>query len=382
MKRFSLIATACSILLLLSGTKFSKADDTAQPRLAPGVLITVPPSVDYASTYNRADLVEVLASLKEVDPELADDPRFNPEMWAKDVRFARNIWCLQFSFKPLRIVYVDIPNKRGSFDKKAVWYLVYNVKNVGPADLVPVKKERTVQTDAGERTYEMTEYTLKNPGGSVGSEVDKEMPMPVAADTNFTSKLEQKNVPQTRDAPLTLRDMPGLFAPTHGNEKSIRFEPQFILATDALVLGTSTDNHPETGEVTSQAETSEATYLDQVVPIAMGPIMKREGMSKIPETTVSITKKPLNSGEDLWGVAMWTDIDPRITKFSVYVSGLSNEYRWENEENPSGKVGEDRSMERKVLKINWWRRGDQHTLTDAQIQYGQPGTVDFDWIFR
>lgn len=385
MKRISIITTCCLAFALFCFSDASLSDETAsaKPQIGPGTLITIPPEVDYNLTNNRADMVEVLATLPDVDPELVDDVRFNPEIWAKEVRYTRDVWCLQFSFKPVRIIYVDIPNKQGSFDKKAVWYMVYNVKNVGPADLDEIVTQRTITTDDGDRTYSTTEYDNKNPGGSIGTTLDTEYETPVAKDTEAVSELEpDKRIKQTRDAALVLREMPGTFKPRAGDDKPIQFVPQFILATESLVLESKQENNPETGKLESTHETTKVVYPDQIIPIALGPIMKREGMKAMPKTTVSITKEEIESGKDVWGVAMWTDIDPRISKFSIFVRGLSNEYRWKDSGNTTGKPGEGRSMEQKVLKTNWWRRGDKFNVNDTQIQYGQPGTVDYEWIFR
>ncbi len=104
-------------------------------------------------------------------------------------------------------------------------------------------------------------------------------------------------------------------------------------------------------------------------------------MKAMPETTVSFPTKELKSGEDRWGVAMWTGIDPRVHRFSILVSGLTNAYLWEDDGKNTGTPGEGRSMKRKVLKMNWWRTGDQYNLNDKQISYGFPGDVDFEWLF-
>ncbi len=86
-----------------------------QPRrLAPGVLITIPPDLQVADTVSRHDVVELLAV----------DPKFD---WAKDVAFRRDIFCLEFQFKPVRVIAVDLPQPSGLFQRKLVWYLVYCV---------------------------------------------------------------------------------------------------------------------------------------------------------------------------------------------------------------------------------------------------------------
>ncbi|MDR2757466.1 MAG: hypothetical protein LBC20_17365 [Planctomycetaceae bacterium] len=381
MKNLCIIPIICFSFLVLTFEIVRGEEVSAQPRLAPGTLVTILPDIDYASVYNRADMVEVLATLPDIPPELADDVRFNKEIWAKEIRYQRNIWCLQFSFKPLRIVYVDIPNKEGSLDKKAVWYLVYNVKNVGPAQLDKIATERTVSTDSGEKTLTKVEFENTNSGGSLRSDVKTKLETPIFHDTVAVSDVAGTSVPQTHDGEIVLRNTPGIFEPQQGNGEPIRFVPQFLLATDQLVQDTASTNHPETGKVETQPQTIAVSYVDQIIPLALPAIIKREGMKTIPETTVSITRKLIASDHDFWGVALWTDIDPKIHRFSIYVSGLTNAYQWADEGENTGKPGEGRTMKRKVLKTNWWRIGDQYNLKDSQIQYGYPGAIDFEWIF-
>ena len=379
MKRSCFLSFACILLFPF----LAAAQESGQPRLSAGSLITIPPEVDFEHTHNRADMVELLATLPEVDAAVADDIRFNKEIWAKEVRFQRDVWCLQFSFKPIRIVEVDIPNKEGTLDKKAVWYLVYNVKNVGPAEIESQFVEKTVKIDGADQVVEVEELVLGNPGGAIGSEIDVKIATPIAHDTTTVRcncEFCQGTGPaivHTRDTPLVLQNMEGSFRPRPGKDEPIQFVPQFIFAVDRLVLGTTSDNDSETGRLVSETETASVSYVDQIIPIALPVIMKREGMQSLPETTVSITRRELQSGEDVWGVAMWTDIDPRVHRFSIYVGGLTNIYRWRDQ-----IEGADRIKDRKTLKVNWWRRGDRFNLSDKEIQYGYPGEVDYEWLFR
>lgn len=372
--------TSCFLALLTAVSVGQNV--SAEPRYAPGGLITIPPNLEYSSVYNRADMVEILATLPDPDPELADDVRMKKEFWAKDVRYQRDIWCLQFSCKPVRVVQVDLPNKEGTLDRKTVWYLVYEVKNLGPLELEKIIKERTVATENGERVIEETKFDIVAPGSSLGAEVDKKVTAPIAQDTVTKTEENSNPVTQTRDAPLEIRNIPGTFLPRPGNDVPVRCVPQFVLATDQLVLETKTSNDPETGKVISESQTVSASYADQIIPLALPVIIKKEGMGAVPETTVSITQKPLKSGESHWGVAMWTDVDPRINRFSIFISGLTNDYQWTDGVN-TGKPGEGRTMKRKVLKTNWWRIGDQYKTEDSQFQYGWGGTgaVDCEWIF-
>src|SRR5579863_3234917 len=94
---------------------------------APGVEITIPPDFEKAATFSRHDMVEVLAA----DPEFGERAFSKGHSPAKDVVFSRNIWCLELSFKPLRMIWVDVPTSEGRFDRKQIWYLLYRVKNTG-----------------------------------------------------------------------------------------------------------------------------------------------------------------------------------------------------------------------------------------------------------
>ncbi len=392
----------------------SVGQETAVPRLGPATDVIIAPDIDYNSVVDRADMVETLASLPEVDAKLAGDVRFDPKAWAENVRFSRDVWCLQFRFKPVRILYIDIPNKEGSFDKKAVWYLVYSVKNLGPSEFKTVTGERTVETETTERSFDTTSFELTHRGSSLGTEVEEEKQLPIIGDTTAVSNVgdipiagstieplveagkKRTTEEQTRDTPLSLRNLHGNPIPRPGKDEPILFEPQFLLATDSLIVDSKTENAPGSGRMLTYTERGKISYVDRYIPLAIPEIMKREGMKAIPETTVTFPNKPIKSGEERWGVAMWTDIDPSIHRFSIYVSGLTNAYQWEDDGSNTGKPGEGRSMKRKVLKTNWWRVGDKYSLDDTQIQYGFPGAPgdfnpekpdenllrhDFEWIY-
>jgi hypothetical protein len=84
----------------------------------PGVMQKVDPQRELEETFDIHDMVELLAVDKSFD-------------WAKDVTFRRDIWFLNFEFKPVRYIDVDIPQADGHMQRKLVRYLVYNVTNPG-----------------------------------------------------------------------------------------------------------------------------------------------------------------------------------------------------------------------------------------------------------
>jgi hypothetical protein len=97
----------------------------------------------------------------------------------------------------------------------------------------------------------------------------------------------------------------------------------------------------------------------------------------------------------VWGVATWTDVDPRMDFFSVYVGGLTNAYQWEDVAGaykPGDPPGKGRRFARKMLRLNFWRPGDENLLDEREIRYGAPigksnlyeatDGVAYAWVYR
>ncbi len=97
--------------------------------LAPGVMQTIDPMQSLDESEGRHDVVELTAV----------DAKFD---WAKDIAFRRDVWALEFKFKPMRMIWVDIPQSDGFMQRKLIWYMVYSVRNPGkimhPVDDVPL----------------------------------------------------------------------------------------------------------------------------------------------------------------------------------------------------------------------------------------------------
>jgi len=86
------------------------------------------------------DIIELRANAQlERDPDTSTKSRTLFEM-AKSVGFRRDVWCLEFSFKPLRMLEVDIPQASGKMQRKLIWYIVYRVRNTGTG-LSPQEQE-------------------------------------------------------------------------------------------------------------------------------------------------------------------------------------------------------------------------------------------------
>lgn len=135
MHRFANALVLSSLLVIGLAIAGPAADAfAAQPAprpLAPGVLTTIAPSLEPADTVSTHDVMELRKN---------PDVQWNPEFlgptetlagMSDNVKFRREIYCLEFSFKPLRMIDVDVPTATGGTERKQVWYLVYKVSNTG-----------------------------------------------------------------------------------------------------------------------------------------------------------------------------------------------------------------------------------------------------------
>lgn len=84
------------------------------------------------------DLISQVLALKEIttQPGIAFDPKTGIKAdtlleKAKQVQFARTLWQLEFAFKPMRMIDVDLPQPSGKMQRKRLWYMVYRVTNRG-----------------------------------------------------------------------------------------------------------------------------------------------------------------------------------------------------------------------------------------------------------
>lgn len=149
----------------------ASSQPTLKPRvLAPGVITTIKSEVLEDDTLSGPrELVEIIAG----NPGLEWTPNYYPKTdtlfeMAKTAILRRNspndnkgrgnIWQLEFSFKPLRMITVEIPQPTGKLERKLIWYLVYKVKNKG-AHLNPVAKENEQGNTTF--TYERVDHAVR-----------------------------------------------------------------------------------------------------------------------------------------------------------------------------------------------------------------------------
>ena len=349
MKRLLQLATLLAVAVTIGGSGRSLQAQTSSVRqFAPGVLTTIPPAPEaHEMVTGPVALAELPVAIEglEYDPKIESKSSTVFER-AKTVTMRRTIWNLEFSFKPLRMIYVDIPQGTGRMQRKLVYYLVYRVRNLGNhlqpqatnADLVKLL----------------------------------ESSVPEAADLYAKSKTT------TNEVELFGR-----------KTTELRFFPHFSLASIEY----------------------EKEYLDRVIPAALEPIKAREFPGR-PEVklhnSLTISEVPLPVSDEqndhsAWSVATWTDVDPRIDYFVVYVQGLTNAYKFEDPEGVFKKgdqPGSGRKLLKKTLQLNFWRPGDTVDPHEEEIRYGarldpDPAQqeailkkygvekpVDYTWVYR
>ena len=269
-----------------------------RPRdFAPGVVTTIPPDFEPEETVSTHDLVEIRANADaNWQPELMTDSRTLYGM-AEGVKFRRDVSCLEFAFKPLRMIHVDVPGPDGKLERKLVWYMVYSVRNTGET-LKPVEEPDGV----------------------------------------FTTEIGQGRAGAIR-AQLRARVA----------------RPDGRRPADRQIVSRSRDPGGDDGDP--------------------GPRNARPDRCSTAPRWPSRFSSPSDGRADnrVWGVATWTDVDPRIDFFSVFVGGLSNAYRWED---PAGAYqagdppGTGRTFTRKTLQLNFWRPGDEHLQDEREIRFG------------
>jgi len=220
---------------------------------------------------------------------------------ASGVVFRRDIWGVELAFKPLRMIEAEVPQPSGKMQKKPIWYLLYRIRFDGEVL------------------------------GSVPS-VD------AAGRESFSVGL--KNVATS-------------------NLQEIRLFPSFVLQASII--------DPASGDVVRKE------YLDRVMPYVTQQIQEAEDPAIKLLNTVQMSADPLYRkgddkyavGREIWGVAVWEDVDPRADYVSLQIQGLTNAFEIEQ-----GTEGKDFAF--KTLQLNFYRPGDSIDEAQDRITYGIP----------
>ncbi len=122
-------------------------------------------------------------------------------------------------------------------------------------------------------------------------------------------------------------------------------------------------------------------YVDEVLPSVQEAIRKIEdplGHQDI-KNSVTIAKEPIpptkadSVPKAVTGVAVWTDVNPDATQFSIFVTGLSN--GWSLAEIPPDNK---QVIRRKTLQLNFRKLGDRYFQHSGEIRFAPPE----QWLYR
>lgn len=137
-------------LLLLVATSLAAQEldptaDRSSSKLGPGVLTVIPSIPEEAETYSRLTLAQLRRdfAFKNWTPEYGAPTRTLYDRAIK-AQLRRPIWGLEFTFKPFRLVHVDVPQPNGKMQRKPIWYMVYRVRYLGE-ELHPQPDETVVE---------------------------------------------------------------------------------------------------------------------------------------------------------------------------------------------------------------------------------------------
>lgn len=132
MLRFACLMLSTAMVFVATIDQSAAQSLRAEPRVfARGVLTTIEPELLPEETYSRQPMIEITSN-----QQLAWDPATMPETRtlyskAQHAGFSNEVWGLEFTFKPLRMMTVDLMRPNGQVERKLLWYLVYNVNNTG-----------------------------------------------------------------------------------------------------------------------------------------------------------------------------------------------------------------------------------------------------------
>jgi hypothetical protein len=325
--------TVWVLALAFTATRMGWAQEAAVPapvEFAPGVVTTIAPEPQNEEMFSGPrPLVEVPIAIEGLEY----DPKLNPKAAtvferAKNVTLRRTIWNLEFSFKPLRMVHVDIPQPSGKMQRKLVWYMVYRVRNLGghikPKPVVEtIDRESSSEADLVHTTYEAEK----------------------------TNEVELFGRPTTE----------------------LRFFPHFVLASSEY------DKEYLDRVIPAALE----PIREREFP---GREVKLHNSLTISGVPLPVSDPASNVDHSVWGVVTWVDVDPRIDYYKVFVQGLTNAYRYEDGEYKKGDPpGTGRKFTKKTLQLNFWRPGDTVDPHEEEIRYGcriDPDPAEQQAIFK
>ena len=111
-------------------------------------------------------------------------------------------------------------------------------------------------------------------------------------------------------------------------------------------------------------------YRDEIDPTAAAAIQRIEDprvplLDAVQLSTATIPPIAAEDNKGVWGVAVWSNVNPKLDFVSIFVSGFTNAYRLVRD-------GDSIETVHKTLQLNFWRPGDAVNESDDDIDFGIP----------
>jgi hypothetical protein len=350
-------AASCWTLLasLVAVTTVAAQQPPLQRRLAEGVVTVIPSDPQDGETFHGPlPLVELTTGRANLDWTPPQFPNGQPHLTAKSqtlkemaskVVLRHPIWNLEFAFKPVRMIEVDIPQPSGKMQRTPVWYMVYKVTYRGN-DLTPSAQLPDARQSIDE-DLEAWKFELFPSTSPVSSASQRFFPHFVLESRLHDKQYFDRVIPAAK-FPILLREFPS-------KQPGV---PEFA---------------------------------------------QEQFYNSVEIGTVPLLPSDAQTDRGVWGFVTWQDIDPRIDFFSLYIRGLTNAFQFRDmpgayKEGDPPATG--RKFAYKTLKLNFYRPGDALHEHEGELRFGVPVVsdpgeqakileqyglrerVDYLWIYR
>lgn len=305
--------------------------------LAPHVFRKIDPALDQIHMVNTFNMKD--GTQKDL-----------PFSWAKNQPFFNDVWYFDFEIKSLRTIalpsVVTVDGQKRPVLKKYL-YLMYRIKN--PAQYFTVKEVQTVDGVS----------ELKGRQEEVYGKYQEDAEALTAAGAPLAETLHATQELPTVTKLSNVEAMPMSYEFITRKDKSLEFTPLFELRMEDEQWMDRTDR---------RKKLRRRKLVDEYNPYVVKKIAEKERPAGKLYGSCDFIGKKIKPGEEVWGVAIWSDLNYTADRFSIVINGLTNVRKYEDEE---GKYFY------KNLKLNYWHPGDLDIF-----RFGQPGGLDFEWIFE